>query len=249
MTDRNDLVWRGIGQIGDDLVEQAEESRVRECFASWRRRKRMCSAFAACLVLGFGLILALRLPFAPKNGAESMGNNAEWNHSSDTTEISPAGNPPIRISSPEPSDPQCESNPWEIMLKYNVCLEKSGYAPDEIPVIELTFGLVDDFPGQGCLKVLVDVGNFTEPMETEWIFDSYLCSDHPVGSDRLTIPLIRDENTASGTVTISFWVYPSEDSDADISKEGLRIGWVGLSYTCDEQGITFIPLYPVLPGE
>ncbi|MGM9680734.1 MAG: hypothetical protein ACI3XR_04435 [Eubacteriales bacterium] len=241
MTDRKDLIWRSIGQIGDDLVEQAEESRVRTCFASYRRRKRLCSAISACLVLGFGLILALRLPFSPKNGSASPDDGGGMGNSSGTVDIPKGDNPPIRITLPDPSDPGCGSNLWDNSLKVDLSLDKSVYAPDEIPVMELTFGLADDALGEGSLRIVIDPDTFTTPIKTEWTFEYGRYTEHPEGGDRLTVPLIRDENTANGTVTVSFWFYPSEDSDAEIPEEGVRIGWVGLPYTCDEQGIAFTP--------
>lgn len=244
MNDRNDFVWRSVQTIGDDLVEQAEERRVRDYFQTYhvcrRRQKRLLTA-AACLVLGVGVIFALRLSFAPEG---SSGMNEEVSIGGVTTggeitvPVLEEDNLPIRIASPELSEPEGVSNPWDFRLKYNLYLEKTVYAPEETPVIELTFGLSDGDLGEGSLNVLVDVGNFSTP-GTEWIFDSYLYSDHPEGSDSLTIPLVRDENPTYGTVKISFWFTPAETSETEIPMEGVEVGQITLSYSCDEFGTVF----------
>ncbi|MDY5940792.1 MAG: hypothetical protein SPJ23_03980, partial [Eubacteriales bacterium] len=225
----NREIWNGIGQIGDDLIADANDSKVRNHFI---RRKRNLwlryGSIAACLCLVLGLCVPLM-------------KMATQNKKGDTEpDFQDSG---IRITESEPQN-GAPSLPWAHVLAYQLRIEKSSYSPSEQPVMELGYGLSGDVLGSGTLKIHISPGDFATTVPTEITVKDFTYPAHAGReANKLPIPLIPPKENAFGTVEIRFLFYPDNTESAEyaayLADGALPLGTISLSYVVNEYEIVF----------
>lgn len=221
----NREIWNGIGQIGDDLINDADDGNVRRHFI--RRKRNLWIKYAniaACLCLVVGLFVPLMSMQSKNADAEPPGSGI-W----------------ITGSEPQSGEP---SLPWSHVLVYSLRIEQSNYSPSEQPVISLGYGLSSDVLGDGTLKINIKTGDFTTTVSTEVTVEHFTYPTHAgKEANELRIPLIPPKENASGVVTIEFLFYPDNAESAEyaeyLSSGALPVGTITLSYVADEHEIVF----------
>lgn len=224
----NRELWKGIGQIGDDLIADADESRVRNHFI--RRKRTLWTrgiSVAACLCLALCLCLPLAIMAI---GGEVAG------------EIPNAGSEgEILITEQTPQD---ASLPWSYALAYKLRLERREYSPSEQPIVCLGYGLSSDALGGGRLKIDVGTGDFETVSPTEITVENFTYPTHSGReANELAIPLLPPKENSFGSIQIGFFFYPNDAESAEyaeyLSDGALSVGRISLSYVVNEYEIVF----------
>ena len=221
----NREIWNGIGQIGDDLIADADEGNVRRHFI--RRKRNLWIKYAniaACLCLVVALCMPL-VTMKSKNDGAAAPDSGIW------------------ITESEPQNGELPL-PWACALAYGLRLEKSNYSPSEQPVISLGYGLSSDVLGSGTLKIHIETGDFTTTVSTEVTVEHFTYPAHAGReANELRIPLIPPKENASGVITIEFLFYPDNAESAEhaeyLSSGALPVGSITLFYVADEHEIVF----------
>ncbi len=228
----NKTLWNGVGQIGDDLIADANDSTVRNHF---KRKKRnlwiKCSGIAAglCLVVG----LCVPLIKTMMQGKNEGSGSCIWI----TEPTQCGGDNPV----PEGDKPSLS---WTDVLAYSLRIEKSVYTPSELPIMDFGYGLTNNTLGNGTLKISIDTGDFTTTVQTEITVDDFTYSKHSGReANKLSIPLIHPKEDSFGTIQIAVLFYPSEVESSEYAKYlsdgALPVGAVSLSYVVNEYETVF----------
>jgi len=210
----SDKIWNSLQSLGDDLIADAEESKVRQHFI--KKRLLLKRIAAACVLLVFAITLPL--PMLPKQIPDTE------NHLTSDTDLNIVSKS-ITIDdslSPESSDQ------WQNALKYELDFEGRSLNTTKTDTITIDFGLQYFHPGVLVVKVISD-GNLVATFEKEVAASI---------NDAIKIPLDRlsDKN---GKLSVSFTFEQEKTDGLPETDASLTLASFEVAFETDGEMITF----------